>query len=69
MKLVSKKKVRYWMLQLAGELNDRLKSEEDKVIIYTNQTKVDFCQGYVIFFPTSFGFSPLSLNFVSLHFS
>jgi hypothetical protein len=30
-KLISKKKVRYWMFQFASELSDRLKSEVEKV--------------------------------------
>jgi DNA polymerase eta len=30
-KLIFKEKVRYWMLQLASELSDRLKIEEEKV--------------------------------------
>jgi hypothetical protein len=30
-KLISKEKVRYWILQLASELSDRLKIEEEKV--------------------------------------
>ena len=36
MKLVSHEKVRYWMLQLASELCDRLKGEQDKVSSFTS---------------------------------
>ena len=70
MKLVSHEKVRYWMLQLASELCDRLKGEQDKVTSWTSlyYTVLHFTILYftIVYF-TSLHFT--SLHFTSLHFT
>ena len=70
MKLVSHEKVRYWMLQLASELCDRLKGEQDKVTSWTSlyYTVLHFTILYftIVYF-TSLHFT--SLHFTSLYFT
>ena len=52
-RLVSKDKVRYWILQLASELSDRLKIEEEKVRRSRKQSLGDSTRNVVVRFPFS----------------